>query len=118
MILSLTLPKVGSLMQEGTIHRLVANVGDELRPGSPLLEVRVDLGVGSVQDCPPLFFFRIVATERAVLRSLSISPGQVVPIASVMGMATSTAGESTEGQPVRALRTTSVAIQVDPLSRR
>lgn len=117
MILSLNLPKVGSLMREGTVHRLVARVGDELRPGSPILELRVDLGVRT-QDCPPLFFFKIVATERAVLRALNVTGGQVLPVGSVMGIVTSTALESAEGQPARALRTMSVAIQVDPLSRR
>ncbi len=118
MILSVVLPKVGAQMAQGSIHRLVARPGDELKPGTPLLEVRVDLGADKVQDCPPLFFFRIIATERAVLRSLSVEPGQLLDVGTVLGIATSTAGEAGEGAPARALRTTSVAIQIDPLSRR
>jgi pyruvate/2-oxoglutarate dehydrogenase complex dihydrolipoamide acyltransferase (E2) component len=117
-ILSLTLPKIGVQMQQGIIHKLIAKVGDELRPGTPLLEVRVDLGADKAQDCPPLFFFRIIATERAVLRSLNIAHAQVVAVGAALGVATSASAESAEGQPVRALRTTSVAIQIDPLSRR
>jgi pyruvate/2-oxoglutarate dehydrogenase complex dihydrolipoamide acyltransferase (E2) component len=118
MILSVTLPKVGAQMVQGSIHKLVAKPGDELKPGTPLLEVRVDLGSDKVQDCPPLFFFRIIATEKAVLRSLNIEPGQLIDVGTVLGLATSTAAEDFAGAPVRALRTTSVAIQIDPLSRR
>ncbi len=44
-------------------------VGSELRPGVPLLEVRVDLQSDQAQDCPPLYFFRLIATERGVLRA-------------------------------------------------
>jgi pyruvate/2-oxoglutarate dehydrogenase complex dihydrolipoamide acyltransferase (E2) component len=118
MILSLILPKVGAQMNRGTIHRLVAGVGDELRPGVPLLEVRVDLESDQAQDCPPLYFLRIIATERGVLRALHAAVGDVVEVGAVIGMATSTAAESAEGAATRTLRTTSVAIQIDPLSRR
>jgi hypothetical protein len=118
MILSITLPTVGSQTAQGAIHKLVAKPGDELRPGTPLLEVRVDLGAAKVQDCPPLIFFRLIATERAVLRSLWVATGAIVDVGAQIGLATSTAGESAAGAPSRALRTTSVAIQIDPLSRR
>jgi pyruvate/2-oxoglutarate dehydrogenase complex dihydrolipoamide acyltransferase (E2) component len=118
MILSLNMPKVGAGMTQGTIHRLVAAVGDELRPGVPMLEVRVDLESDKVQDCPPLYFFRIIATERGVLRSVTVAEGDVVAAGSTLGIVTSAAAESAEGAATRALRTTSVAIQIDPLSRR
>jgi hypothetical protein len=117
-ILALTLPRVGAQMHQGTIHRLLAKAGDELRPGTPLLEVRVDFGAAKAQDCPPLLFFRIIATERAFLRSLNVSPAEVLDVGAQLGVATSSSDESIEGQPARALRTTSVAIQIDPLSRR
>jgi hypothetical protein len=117
-ILALTLPQVGAQMHQGTIHRLLAKAGDELRPGTPLLEVRVDLGAAKAQDCPPLLFFRIIATERAYLRSLDVSHAEVLDVGAKLGVATSNSDESIEGQPARALRTTSVAIQIDPLSRR
>jgi hypothetical protein len=117
MILSLTLPRVGEQMHEGTIHKVLANTGDALRPGTPLLEVRVDLGAAKAQDCPPLLFFRIIATERAFLRSLLVAAGQVLKVGTPCGVATTVADESCEGPAARSLRTTSVAIQVDPLSR-
>jgi hypothetical protein len=118
MILSLKLPAAGAQAGQGSIHRLIARVGDELRPGTALMEVRVDLGSQKAQDCPPLYFFRIIATERAVLRSLDVEAGASVDAGQTLGLATSGADESLEGTPARALRTTSVAIQIDPLSRR
>jgi pyruvate/2-oxoglutarate dehydrogenase complex dihydrolipoamide acyltransferase (E2) component len=118
MILSLALPKVGAQMSRGAIHRVVAGVGDELRPGVPLLEVRVDLDSDKAQDCSPLYFFRVIATERGVLRALNVAVGDVVDAGAVIGAVTSTASESTEGTATRALRTTCVAIQIDPLARR
>jgi hypothetical protein len=116
MILSIVLPRVGEQMHRGTIHRVVAQAGEAVRPGTPLLEVRVDIGAAT-QDCPPLFFFRLIATERAFLRSLTVATGDVLDVGTALGVATSTADESFADKPARALRTTSVAIQVDPLSR-
>lgn len=117
MILSLCLPRFGAQMHQGTIHKLIAKAGDELRPGTPLLEVRVDLGAAKAQDCPPLVFFRIIATERAYLRSLDVRPAAVLDVGTALGVATTDSKESAEGPAARALRTTSVAIQIDPLSR-
>ena len=117
MILSLSLPRVGAQMRQGTIHKLIAKVGDELRPGVPLLEVRVDLGAAKAQDCPPLFFFRVIATERGFLRSWNVSQAAVLDVGSALGVATTESGENPEGPPARTLRITSVAIQIDPLSR-
>jgi hypothetical protein len=116
MILALRLPRVGDRMQRGTVRRLIAHVGEALRPGTPLLEVRVDLDQDEAQDCPPLFFFRLIATERAFLRTLSIAPGDIVEAGGVLGVATTTPDELCGETAVRALRTTSVAIQVDPLA--
>ena len=65
MILSLSLPRSGLQMQRGTIHKLIAKPGDELRPGTPLLEVRVDLGADKMQECPPRVWLRIIGRERA-----------------------------------------------------
>lgn len=118
MILALNMPRAGAQMTHGTVHRLVAKPGDELRPGTPLLEVRVDLEAEKAQDCPPLFFFRVLCTERGVLRALSATPGALLAVGAPLGVVTSTAAEPAEGAPARALRTTQVAIQIDPLSRR
>jgi len=118
MILSVLLPKAGMQAGSATIHRLVAAPGAELKPGVPLLEVRVDLESDKAQDCPPLYFFRVISTERGVLRAWHVAEGDVVDAGTRIATVTATADESPEGTPARALRSTSVAIQIDPLSRR
>lgn len=117
MILSLSLPRVGAHMRQGLIHKLMANVGDELRPGVPLLEVRVDLGAVMAQDCPPIFFFRMIATERGFLRSWAVSPAARLEVGAMLGVVTTASDEDPAGRAARGLRTTSIVIQIDPLSR-
>jgi hypothetical protein len=116
MILSLTLPRMGELTRPGTVHRVIAQAGDVLRPGTPLLEIRVDLDEANERDCPALIYYRLIATECAYLRTLLLATGDVLEVAAPIGLATTTAAESFEGPPVRALRTSSVSIQVHPLS--
>jgi len=115
--LSLVMPRVGAQLHQASIHKIIANPGDELRPGTPLLEIRVDIGSAQAQDCPPLTFFRIIATERAHLRSLGVALGGLIDAGAPLGVASTDRNESVEGAPTRALRLTSVAIQIDPLSR-
>jgi hypothetical protein len=116
MILSLALPRMGELTRPGTVRRVMARVGDALRPGAPLLEVRVDLDEINARDCPATIFYRLIATEHAYLRMLSVAPGDLLEVAAPIGLATTSLEEAFDGPPVRTLRTTSVSIQVDPLS--
>jgi hypothetical protein len=118
LILSVSMPRVGDQMHEGTIHRVVAQPGEALRPGSPVVEVRVDLSAAKAQDCPPIFYFRLIATERAQLRTLRVSKGDVLAVGTILGEASTAPDDAPDGKPIRALRTTSVAIQVDPLAGR
>jgi pyruvate/2-oxoglutarate dehydrogenase complex dihydrolipoamide acyltransferase (E2) component len=116
MIFAIRMPRTGELMQVGTVHRLMAAEGAALRPGTPLLEVRVALEQSQAQDCPPLLFFRIIATERGFLRKLSAAPGDVLDVNSILGVATTTLEETSAGPAARGLRTTAVVIQIDPLA--
>ncbi len=115
MILSLILPRVGERMRRGVVHRVIAQPAEHLRPGSPLLEVRVDLGEAKAQDCPPVYYFRLLATERAHLRALRAATGDVIETGAALGVATTAPDESADGSPARPLRTTAVFIQVDPI---
>jgi hypothetical protein len=116
MILSLALPRMGELTRPGTVRRVIARAGDALRPGAPLLEVHVDLDGSNARDCPAAIVYRLIATERAYLRRLSVVAGDVLEVAVPIGLATTSLEEAYDGAPVRALRTTAVSIQVDPLA--
>lgn len=116
MILSLALPRMGELKRPGTVRRVVARAGDALRPGAPLIEVRVDLDEANARDCPAVIIYRLIATERAYLRAMLVSPGDVIDGNATFGLATTTPDEALDTGAVRALRTTSVSIMVDPLS--
>jgi hypothetical protein len=117
MILSLVMPRIGAQVRQASIHKIIASPGDELRPGTPLLEIRVDIGSAKAQDCPPLSFFRIIATERAHLRSFRVVPGGLLEAGALLGLASTDPTDSVDGSPTRSLRLTSIAIQIDPLSR-
>lgn len=116
MIFEVVLQRAGDGMRDGTVHRLLARPGDAIRPGTPLLEVRVDFGAEKAQDCPPVIHYRLVSTERGHLRSWSAAPGDVLAVGAALGVVTSAPDEPAGGPAARALRTTSVAIQVDPLA--
>ena len=116
MILAIVVPKVGRSMRAAQIHRLIAQPGAALRPGSPLLELRVDLEETSARDCPAVIYFRLIAAERAYLRTLHVAPGDLIEIVAPLGVATSTLEEDAAGPATRVLRCSSVAIPVDPFS--
>ena len=116
MILSLSLPRIGSQLLGATVHRVLVHAGDELRPGTPMIEVRADLGAAGGQDCPPVQYFRIVATERAHFRRLFVAVGDNLAPGAPLGLATTDAAEQADGAPARVLRSMSVGIQVDPLA--
>ena len=116
MILSLVLPRMGEFSRPGIVRRVMARVGDALRPGAPLMEVRIDLDEANARDCPAVIIYRLIATERAYLRTMLVSPGDVIDASASFGFATTTPDEALQAGAVRALRTTSVSIMVDPLS--
>ena len=116
MILSLVLPRMGEISRPGTVRRVMASTGDALRPGTPLMEVRVDLDEANARDCPAVIIYRLIATEHAYLRTLLVSPGEVIDGSASFGLATTTPEEALQARAVRALRTTSVSVMVDPLS--
>ncbi|MBS2022460.1 MAG: hypothetical protein JST92_08625, partial [Deltaproteobacteria bacterium] len=106
MILSLSLARLGDGMERASVHRVCAAVGDALKPGSPIAEFRVDLASASSQDCPPVFHFRLVSTERATLRSLTFAKGDVLAVGSPLALLSSLADEPLDAAPARPLRTT------------
>ncbi len=116
MILSLGLVPLGKQMEQAQLHRICVQPGDAVRPGSALAELRVELGASMIQDCPPIFYYRLVATERAIVRRVEVKPGEWLRAGAPLLLLASTADESLEGAPARALRCTAITIQVDPFA--
>jgi hypothetical protein len=108
------LPRLGAAMTEGQIHRVCVAVGQRFEARSRLFEVRVDLSAVAPADCPPIFFFVIVAAEAGVVRGLTCSVDDVVEIGSPMLVATTIEDESVTSA-ARELRVAVATIQVDPL---
>ena len=113
MILSLSLLPLGAQMQRARIHRVCAQPGDAVRPGSALLELQVELGSSAAQDCPPMFYYRLVCTEKAVVRTLGVSAGDQLKVGAPLGLFSSTADEPLDAAAARALRCTAISIRVD-----
>ncbi|MBA3709856.1 MAG: hypothetical protein H0W83_13665, partial [Planctomycetes bacterium] len=55
--LAVLMPRISALMRAAMVHRVCVHVGDRVRPGQALFEVRVDLSDGSAQDRPPVSYY-------------------------------------------------------------
>lgn len=116
MIFSLPLARLGQSMEHAQVHRVCAQPGDAVRPGSALLELRVDLGASGARDCPPVFHYRLVATEKAFVRQLLAAPGALLSVGAPLLLLSRGAEDPLDETPSRPLRCTAIGIQVDLFS--
>ena len=116
MLLILEMPAVGARMREGTVHNVLVPAGVRIEKGVPLVEVRVDLSADANQNCPPISYFRIVASEAAWFRALDVSQGETRPVGAALARFTTLADEPLSGEG-RVLRV-SVAIVLPQPRRR
>lgn len=114
MRLRLTMPRFGDQMQQARIETAYVTPGDELKPGSKLFDVRVDLGGAGTQDCPPLAFFRLVCLERAWVRTVAVRPGESLTDGAPLAEFTTTADEPLDTTATRPLRTSRASILATP----
>ena len=114
MQLVVVMPQMGELMVAGVIRKVLVTAGQEIAMGTPLFEVFVDLSRGAAQDCPPVFHLRVTSRERGWVRDVHAAPGTELAIGAPVLTVTSTVDEALS-VPARALRVTSVTINVDPL---
>src|ERR671938_73658 len=98
------MPRMGEPMVSGEIRQLWVEEGSPLRVGSTLLDVRVDLSARAVQDCPPIYYFRVVSNEKGWVRKLSAAVGDTREVGQVLALISTELDEPLEGEPVRALR--------------
>jgi pyruvate/2-oxoglutarate dehydrogenase complex dihydrolipoamide acyltransferase (E2) component len=105
---------MGALMSAGTVGKLHVAEGGEIKPGSKLLDVYVDLSAVAPQDCPPVYSFRVVSREKGWVRKLTASVGEVKETGALLALLSTDPDEPLEELPVRALRTTAAGIVGEP----
>jgi len=77
MLYDLTLPTIIPTMSTALIEVVYAKRDGALKPGDKLLDLTIDLGASFSQNCPPISHYRLVAREKAVVRRLSVAPGDM-----------------------------------------
>jgi len=110
LLLSIELPRLHELMTTAVVSHVHAAPGDEIAVGAPLLDLRVDLSHAAAHDCPPVSFFRVVARDRGVLRTLTAGKGSEIAPGERIGLLATTADEPVTGEPARPARLTTVGV--------
>lgn len=110
MLLAIELPRFHELMTTGVVTAVHTAPGTALAPGTPLIDVRVDLSEAAAQDCPPVSWFRLVCREHGVLRALTAAEGSELAPGARIGLVTTTPDEASTGEPMRAARVTVAGI--------
>lgn len=109
MLLGLSLPDFGAGARCTPIAWHAAE-GERVAAGSALLDLRIDLGAGLAQDCPPVSTCRIVLRETAWLRRRIAPSGAAIAADGALALLSTEAGESIAGAPARDVRCTVAAI--------
>jgi hypothetical protein len=104
MIYAFRLPLINPHMSSARIECVYAEPGTELRNGSKLFDLGVDLSSAFAQECPPISFFRIVMREPAFLRRLNVDRGRLCQLGEEVALFSSEAEEHLSAEPVRDIR--------------
>ena len=105
MILVLKMPSLGQLADAGAIERVYVQPGQQIAPGAPLVDVKIDRTGAAPQDCPPISYLRVVAREAGWVRVVSAAKGGEHAVGEPLALITSTADEATDAPAARPLRT-------------
>lgn len=109
MLLGLSLPDFGAGARCTPLAWHAAE-GEQVAAGGALLDLRIDLGAGLAQDCPPVSTCRIVLREAAWLRRRIAPPGTVVAADGALALLSTAIDESVDNAPARDVRCTVAAI--------
>jgi pyruvate/2-oxoglutarate dehydrogenase complex dihydrolipoamide acyltransferase (E2) component len=110
LLLNLTLPQIVPVMTSGVIEAIHADVGTNMKSGSKLVDVSVDLSAVAPQDCPPVSLYRLVVRDRLWLRSLAVARGDEIPVGAPLAQFTTEADEPLDVAPARQPRITIAGI--------
>ena len=109
MLLGLPLPDFGP----GARCTLIAwhvGEGKQVAAGAALLDLRIDLGGGIAQDCPPVSTCRILLREGVWLRRRIVQPGEIVASDGMLALLSTDPDAPLDGTPARDVRITVAAI--------
>jgi len=110
MIYALKLPTIVPQMTGATVECLHAAPGDELKMGSKLLDLSIDLSSAFAQECPPISYYRIVMREPMFVRAMAAGPGDFIGLSSDIALLSTTPDEPLDAAPARPPRVTIAAI--------
>jgi hypothetical protein len=110
MIYEFRLPKIVNQMTGATVECLHAKPGDNLKMGSKLFDISIDLSSAFAQECPPVSFFRVVMREAAWLRKIELAPGSFSQLDEQMAIFSTSPDEDIGESAARPVRTTVAGI--------
>jgi pyruvate/2-oxoglutarate dehydrogenase complex dihydrolipoamide acyltransferase (E2) component len=76
------LPEIFTAKVVVTVHQWRIAPGDTVERGTPLVELRYDMGMGLQTDCPPVTYLRVVARSAGVVES--ITSGETIEVGSIL----------------------------------
>lgn len=104
MLLTLALPLINPNMTEARIDVIYPEVGADVRAGSKLIDLIVDLSAAVAHDCPPVSYYRLVMHESAWLRRIDALRGDSVAPGTVLALFSTDPVESLDSSPARQVR--------------
>ncbi len=110
MIFEVRLPLIMPQMSAATVECLYVEPGEAVKMGSKLADLRVDLSSAFAQECPPVSYYRIVLRERAFVRSISATPGDLLEVDAPFVLFSTDPDEPLDPPATRPMRTTIAGI--------
>jgi hypothetical protein len=104
MIYAFRLPTINPHMLGARIECVYAEPGNDLKMGSKLFDLGIDLSSAFAQECPPISFFRVVLRESAILREFKIERGGYCGLGDTVALFSTTPDEDLDNQIARDVR--------------
>jgi hypothetical protein len=104
LLLTLSLPIINPNMTEASIDAVYIEVGANVRLGSKLVDLIVDLSAAVPHDCPPISYYRLLTQESACLRRIDVGRGGSIAPGTVFALFSTDPEESLDSKPARQIR--------------
>lgn len=113
MLLTLNLPRIVDPMSKAVVAVVHASVGDQMKVGSALFDLTVDLSEEAPQDCPPASYYRLVIRETVWLRKLMVDVNDEPALYAPLALFSTEQDEPLDAEPARRIRITTAGILHD-----